>query len=93
MTVVVTDPLPSVAVHDTGVPPVSLETVEEGQPAVLQRTVTAALCQAEQSAGPGEHDGTGCGGSAWAAEPASVTQASAAAVSTSRAVPRLMCAT
>jgi hypothetical protein len=59
LTVVVTDPLGSLTVHDTGLPPVSLEIVTDGQLDALHLTVTFAVCHAEQSAGPGEHVGIG----------------------------------
>ena len=72
-------------VHPTGVPPVSLEIVTELQPLAtvtpaggeLQLTVTFDVCQAEQSAGPGEHPPVGWGGGAVAAAPASVRPATA----------------
>ena len=70
MTVVVTEPLPSAAVHETGLPPVSLEMVV-GPHAELHVTVTSDVCHDEHSAGPGEHDGTGVGGSASAVDPGS----------------------
>jgi hypothetical protein len=56
ITVEVTEPDPSDAVHETPVPPVSWEMVVGAQ-ALLHETVTSPVCQAPQSAGPGEHDG------------------------------------
>src|SRR5918996_1113514 len=56
ITVEVTEPCASDAVHETPVPPVSWEMVV-GAHAWDHDTVTSPVCQAPQSAGPGEHDG------------------------------------
>lgn len=55
-TVVVTEPDPSEAVHETPVPPVSWAIVV-GAHTPPQNTVTSEVCHAPQSAGPGEHVG------------------------------------
>ena len=64
LVVVVLDPSAFDHVHDTGVPPVSLEIVVAPQPLAVtpaggdaHDTVTFAVCQAKQLDGPGEQDG------------------------------------
>jgi hypothetical protein len=61
ITVEVTEPDPSDAVHETPVPPVSWVTVVAAH-AWDHDTVTFPVCQAPQSAGPGEQDGCGAAG-------------------------------
>ncbi len=56
MVVEVTDPSAFAAVHETGVPPVSLEIVV-GPQVWFQKTVTASRCQSEQVPEPGEQLG------------------------------------
>jgi hypothetical protein len=57
ITVEVTEPDPSDHVHETPVPLVSWEMVTAAQGATPHETVTSPVCQAPQSAGPGEQDG------------------------------------
>ena len=68
MTETVIDPLPSETVQGTAVPVVSLVIVTEPHTPPLQDTVTLLVCQALQSAGPGEQLGCGVGGRACVAE-------------------------
>ena len=84
LVVVVLDPSAFDHVHDTPVPPVSLEIVTAPQPLAVtpaggdaHDTVTAAVCQAKQFDGPGEQEGSGgAGGGAVEARPASTRDGS-----------------
>ena len=82
LTVDVTEPSAFAAVHETGVPPVSLEMVV-GPQVWFQETVTLSRCQLKQLLEPGEQLAMGAGGGADDAEPGSASTNSAAGTSRS----------
>jgi hypothetical protein len=69
LTVDVVEPSAFAAVHDTGVPPVSLATVVGLQLGQFHETVTGERCHSKQLVGAGEQLAAGAGGGAVAADP------------------------